>query len=64
MVKTKGMSMLNSIEDFGKALENILNHDSSALHELGWELLQVQVLSEAEPGGNNGVICTYRRPKA
>jgi hypothetical protein len=63
MVKTKGLSMLASIEDFGRNMEKMLNEDANAHNELGWELFQVQVLSDVEVGGNNGLVYVYRRPK-
>ena len=63
LVVTKGMSMLNSMEDFGTRLQQTLNQDGNAHAELGWELWHVQVISDVDWGGNNGLVYVYRRPK-
>ena len=38
LVVTKGMSMLNSLEEFGESLQTTLNQEANAHTELGWEL--------------------------
>ena len=63
MVKTKGMSVWNNIESFGESLQEMLNQEGNAYVELGWELFSVQVLSDVQTGGNNGLVYVYRRPQ-
>jgi hypothetical protein len=65
MVKTKGMSMWDDIEAFGKTLEEELNNDTNSYAELGWELWQTHVINSADPTGTgaNGILYVYRRPK-
>ena len=62
LVVTKGMSLLNSLEDFGNSLESALNQEGNAHRELGWELWQVQILNNSD-WGNGGFVYVYRRPK-
>lgn len=62
MVKTRGMSMWDSIEGLGEALQNSLNKEANAYNEIEWELWHVQVLSDSNMG-NNGLVYVYRRPK-
>jgi hypothetical protein len=61
MVKTKGMSLFDDIEGFGKSLENALNNEGNAYAELGWELWHVHILNDSD-FGNNGLLYVYRRP--
>lgn len=58
-----GGSVMQSLEETGEMLEEALNHPEMAAHvELGWELWQVNTLTDGS-GGNNGVLLIFRKPK-